>query len=255
MENNRPQLKDKQAFIDALANYQISDHARGVLVNTPFVALMGIAGGGRNTIIRLLAERYNYVFVVSDTTRPPKFRDGRMERNGIDYYFRDEADMLRDIRNGEFVEAELIHDQQVSGTSIREVERAKATGKIPIHDFEYGGAESVVHAKPDAAIIGLLPPSYDEWIRRINGREMISQEEFMNRLRTAKIVLEHLLSKPYVKIVINDNIDQCIEDIRVIVEQHEYTRDTEDRRRAVATSILQGVNAALAKNSTRQANY
>lgn len=245
MENTRPTLQNKQAFIDALANYQASDHARVVLASTPFVALMGLAGGGRNTIIRILVERYNYIFVVSDTTRPPKFRDGRMEQNGIDYNFRSEDDMLREIQNGEFVEAELIHDQQVSGTSIREVERVKATGRIPIHDFEYGGAESVINAKPDASIIGLLPPSYDEWIRRLNGRETIHEEEFMNRLRTAKVVLEHLLSRPYTKLVINDDIDRCVEDIRQIVEFGQYPPEIADNRRAVAASILQRVQEAL----------
>lgn len=246
MENVRPILKNKQAFIDALANYHASDHAREVLASTPFVALMGLAGGGRNTIIRILVERYNYIFVVSDTTRPPKFRDGRMEQDGIDYNFRSEEDLLRDVQNGEFVEAELIHDQQVSGTSIREVERVKATGKIPIHDFEYGGAESVINAKPDASIIGLLPPNYDEWIRRLNGREIIHEEEFMNRLRTAKVVLEHLLSRPYTKIVINDDLETCVEDIRQIVEFGQYSPETKVKRQQIAESILLRVNEALA---------
>jgi len=247
MEDAKPVvLHEKEAFEKALKNYQVSAHGKEVLASTPFVALMGLAGGGRNTVMRLLAKRYNYIFAVSDTTRPAKFRDGRMEQNGVDYHFRNETDMLRDIQNGEFIEAELIHNQQVSGTSIREVERAKSTGKIPIHDFEYGGAEAVFEAKPDAHIIGLLPPSYDEWIRRFKNRETIHDEEFMNRLRTAKVVLERLLSRPYTKIVINDGIDQCVEDIRQIVEQKQYTSETRQQRETVAKDILRHVDAALA---------
>ncbi len=242
----RPQLHDKAAFEQALENYAVSGHARSVLASTPFVVLSGLAGGGRNTAIRLLAERYNYVFVISDTTRPPKFRDGRMEQDGVDYYFRDEADMLHDIQQGEFVEAEIIHAQQVSGTSIREIQRVAATGKIPIHDFEFGGANAVADAKPDAVVIGLLPPSYEEWVRRLNGREAMEHQEFVNRLVTAQKVLENMLSKPYFTYVINEDIDECIESIRRIVEQGAEEKEAAQAQK-VARDILERVKQERAR--------
>jgi guanylate kinase len=245
MEETRPNITDIEAFRKALKNYQVSEHAKQVLAKTPFVALSGLAGGGRNSVIRRLVEKYNYVFAVSDTTRSPKLRDGRMEQEGVDYYFREETGMLRDIQNGEFIEAEIIHNQQVSGTSIREVERVIVTGSIPIHDFEYGGAEAVSKMKPDAVVIGLLPPSYDEWIRRFRGRETIHEQEFVNRLTTAKTVLEHVLEHSYFKIVINDEIDQCADDIREIVEFNIYTPEVEQKRRKIAEDILRHVNDAL----------
>jgi guanylate kinase len=244
-----PHLDYKKEFEEALADYHISDESKQVLASTPFVAVMGLAGGGRNTVIRLLTERHNYIFAISDTTRPPKFRDGRMEQDGIDYYFRKEIDMLHDIQEGKFIEAEIIHNQQVSGTSIREVERTKSTGKVPIHDFEYGGAGAVFDAKPDASIIGLLPPNYEEWIRRFLNRETVHDDEFMNRLRTAKVVLEQMLARPYVRIVINDDIDQCVEDIRKIVEFNEYAPETKERMQLVAKDILKNVNNTLESRS------
>ena len=66
MEEARPQLRNKQAFIEALQHYAVSDAGREVLEHTPFVALSGIAGGGRNTVIRYLVEDYNYIFAISD---------------------------------------------------------------------------------------------------------------------------------------------------------------------------------------------
>lgn len=248
MENTVPKLNDKEAFKAALKDYTISEHGRKVLASTPFVAVSGIAGGGRNTVIRVLVERHNFTFAVSDTTRPPKFRDGHMEQNGVEYYFRREEDMLHEIQNGEFIEAEIIHNQQVSGTSVREVERAIATGKIPIHDFEFGGANAVARAKPDAAIIALLPPSYDEWIRRLTNREKIYQQEFLNRLQTAKSVLENMLSKPYFKFVINDSIDNAVEAIRSIVEENGYNEEMRERGERVAREILANVNETLLEN-------
>jgi guanylate kinase len=247
MEEARPVLHNKKAFEEALENYEVSPHARTVLAKTPFVALSGIAGGGRNTVIRVLVEKYNYIFAVSDTTRPPKFRDGRMEENGIDYFFRSEEDMLHDIKNGEFIEAEVIHNQQVSGTSIREIERTIGTGRIPIHDFEYGGIKSVVRAKPDATIIGLVPPDYDEWVRRLYNREPIHEQEFLNRLVTAEKVLENMLLNDYFKLLVNDSTDRCAAHLRRIVEQGEYTEEEHKAGRRVVETLLENVRKELAE--------
>lgn len=65
---------------------------KSVMAATPFAALSGVAGGGRNTVINYLVDHYNFGFIVSDTTRPPKFRDGKMEQDGVQYYFRKEED-------------------------------------------------------------------------------------------------------------------------------------------------------------------
>lgn len=252
MDNTLPTLHNKQAFQDALLHYEASEHAKRVLASTPFVALSGLAGGGRNTVINHLVERYNYVFAISDTTRPPKLRDGKMEQDGINYYFRNEEDMLRDIKNGEFIEAEIIHNQQVSGTSIREIERLVETGKIPIHDFEYGGVNNVQKTKWDATIIGLIPPNYDEWIRRLRGREIIHDQEFHNRLITAEKVLENMLSHDHFKIVVNDTIEQCIQDIRQIVEQKLYTDEMNMHVCGVARELLRSVKNALRATESTQ---
>jgi guanylate kinase len=245
MDTSRPQLRNIQAFQDALLNYQPSGHAKQVLARTKFVAVAGLAGGGRNTIINELVKNYNYTFSISDTTRPPKLRDGKMEVDGVNYFFRDEDDVLRDIKSGAYLEAEIIHDQQVSGTSIREIERIQREGKIGISDFEYGGIESVYQAKPDAVIIGLLAPNYDEWLRRFANREHITLQEFTNRLTTAKAVLERFISQPYIKIIVNDTIEQCVQDIRNLVEHGIYTDEMELHNTRVAQAILDNVNEAL----------
>lgn len=238
-------LHNKDAFEKILAHYQVSDHAKGLLKNINMVGLGGLAGGGRNTVISYLVNNANYHFIVSDTTRPPKLRNGVMEIDGVSYHFRREEDMLHEIEAGEFLEAEVIHNQQVSGVSIRELVNAHETGKIPIHDFEFGGLENIYNAKPDAHIIGLLPPSYDEWIRRFTEREEISEQELLNRLRTAKEVLTRMLERPYFKLVINDRIEQCASDIREIVEQGNYAPEKAAQCRQVAEDILRHVNERL----------
>ncbi|HSW99933.1 MAG TPA: hypothetical protein VLH38_02775 [Patescibacteria group bacterium] len=245
MEKAKPELHDIEAFRKALAHYHVSDHARRILESMKLVAMSGLAGGGRNTIIDRLVQQHEYFFIVSDTTRAPKLRNGRLEQEGVNYYFRTEEDMLREIQNGEFLEAEIIHNQQVSGTSIRELERAKNSGKIPIHDFEFGGINNVAQAKPDAYIIGLLPPSYDEWIRRFRDREVITQQELTNRMHTAEKVLENILERPYFKIIINDDIDACVADVLDLVENDEYSEAKAAQGRQVAVDMLASVKEAL----------
>lgn len=245
MENTVPILHHKPEFEQLLENYHVSEQGKRILATTPFVALSGIAGGGRNTVIRGLAQKYNFVFAISDTTRPPKLRDGRMEQDGIDYYFRSEEQVLQDIREGNYIEAEVIHNQQVSGTSIREVERTAATGKIPIHDFEYKGIKNVLLAKPDATIIGLVPPSYDEWLRRLSNREAIHPKEFQNRLETAERVLENMLNQPYFKLLVNEDSDRCVEEVRAIAELGQYPPEVEQHARGVVEELLVRVRAAL----------
>jgi guanylate kinase len=246
MEEQRPVLKRLDEFKQVLAHYHVSPHAQGILDRTQLVILTGLAGGGRNTIINRLVEQYDYHFIVSDTTRPPKVRGGVMERDGINYFFRTEEEVLRDLRNGEFLEAEIIHKQQVSGISVRELERASKSRKIAINEVEFGGANNIVRAKPDTFAIALLPPTYEEWIRRFRDREVIHEDEFRNRMHTAKLVLENALDKPYFKFVINDDIERCVEELRQIVEHDGYTDVMHQTGKRVAATILKQVDRALA---------
>lgn len=246
MQDTKPVLNHREAFEEILKNYTVSDRAKAVLASTPFVALSGLAGGGRNTVINYLVNNYDYGFIVSDTTRPPKFRDGKMEENGVQYYFsRNELEMLDELKSGEFVEAEVIHNQQVSGTSIREVERIISLKKIPISDYEFGGTNAIASAKENATIIGLLPPNYDEWMRRLNSREVMDKEEFMNRLVTAKKVLENMLSKPYFRFVINDTVEHCAAMIDHAVRHPDEQQESE-KARSIAEELLGKVKEALA---------
>jgi guanylate kinase len=239
-------LVHRKEFVEALKDYKPSAEALQLLSSVKYVPFAGLAGGGRNTVIQYLVNNYKYHFVVSDTTRPPKLRDGRMEVNGVQYFFRKEEEMLHEIQNGEFLEAELIHNQQVSGTSIRELLRARDEGRIPLNDVEFGGVEKVHQLLPDAIIIGLLPPGYDEWIRRFTEREEITDQELHNRLQTAKEVLTRMLEHPYFNLVINDKVEQCADDIREIVEQGSYAPEKSAECRATAEEILHRVNERLA---------
>lgn len=223
-------LHKKQEFIEVLDGYQPSDEAKELLKDIPLVVMLGVTGSGRNTIINHLVNTEKYHFIISDTTRPPKLRDGKMEQDGVNYHFRKEDELLDDLRNGMFLEAELIHDQQVSGISIRELKNAADSGKIPINEIDLGGTVSIRNAKPDAVFIFVIPPSFKEWLHRLRGREVMSEEELRNRLRTAVKVLDEGMAREDFVFIINDSSHQSADEIdeyvknRVIVGNQSAAR-------------------------------
>lgn len=218
-------LKHRQEFIDLLKDYQPSSEAYEILHRTPLVIMLGVTGSGRNTIINHLVGSGKYHFVVSDTTRPPKLRDNKMEEHGINYYFRSEKEILEDLKAGMYLEAELIHNQQVSGISIRELAQAAESGKIPVNEIDFGGTINVRKAKPDTMFFFILPPSFEEWLYRLRGREVISDQELRNRLETAVKVIDEGLSRSDFILVINDSSHRSAEEIDAYVHERSVPGD------------------------------
>src|SRR5580765_4863377 len=129
-------LKHYAEFKEVLETYHISDSAKNTLDDLTLVLLLGPTSGGRNTIMKHQLQTGNYTYIVSDTTRAPRINDGVLETSGNEYWFRTEEEVLADLKAGQFLEAELIHDQQVSGISMRELEKARAQNKIAITDVD-----------------------------------------------------------------------------------------------------------------------
>lgn len=237
-------LEKIEEFKEVLREYRPSPAAMELLRKTPLIIMLGISGGGRNTIINHLINSKKYHFIVSDTTRPPKFRDGAMERDGVNYNFRSEDEVLNDLRHGKFLEAELIHNQQVSGISIRELEKATASGKIPINEVDVGGTMSIKRAKPDTKFFFVVPPNYEEWMYRLHGREVMSDEEAHNRITTAVRVLERGLESEHFIFIINDSSRRSAESIDR--QMHGHIDETEHRSgREAAQAILDELKQRL----------
>ncbi len=197
-------LKYIDDFRKVLSDYKPIGEAIDTLSSIELVILLGVSGAGRNTIINHLVATGRYHFIISDTTRPPKIRDGELEKDGVQYYFRTEDEILSDLREGKFLEAEIIHNQQVSGISIRELERARQSGKIPINEVDIAGTANILKSKPDTKMFFVVPPSYEEWMRRLTAREVMTQEELHNRMDTAIRVLETGLFGHHFYFVLND---------------------------------------------------
>jgi guanylate kinase len=214
-------------FRTALQQYEVSAENQQILKKLNLLLLVAPTATGRNTIIKELQKTGNYYFIVSDTTRPPKIRDGVMEQNGKQYFFRSEEEVLKDVQEGKYLEAAIIHNQQVSGISMRELERAVLMEKTAVTDIEVVGVRSIVRLKPDAICIFVLPPSFEEWQRRIRTREPLTDAELKNRLESALTELKMALDSDQYIFVVNDKLEEAAIKINSIA--HFGIKDEDDQ--------------------------
>ena len=242
MENNLRRLAE---FQEVLKHYRISELSRQILTQTKLVLLIAPSAGGRNTIIQELLKLGDYYFVVSDTTRQPRVNNGVLERSGREYWFRTEDEMLHDLKEGKFLEAEIIHGQQVSGISIRELKKAHDDNKIAITDVDIGGISNIIHAKPDTVAIAVLPPSFEEWQQRLSIRGPIEVGEYKRRMQTACKIFEQAASHSKFAFVINDNLSHAVEQINHIAKKGMTDAKKEDQARQLATKLLSDTQAAI----------
>jgi guanylate kinase len=210
-------LRLYQDFKQVLDHYDVSDRAKAALKDLRLVLLVAPTSAGKNTVIKKLLETDEYHFIVSDTTRQPQMRDGKMEENGVNYFFRSEEEILADLKVGEFLEAAFFADQ-IYGISIRELEKARELNKVAITDIEIVGTDNVMRNKPDAKAIFLIPPNFDEWMRRLNSRGHMHEQELKSRLDRAENEFEAALSHDYYHFVITENVDHSAGLIEAIIE-------------------------------------
>jgi guanylate kinase len=239
-------LKHRSEFQSILASYQLSPSAKETLAQTPIVLLVGPTSAGRNTIITALLKTNEYYYLVSDTTREMREKDGLpIEKDGREYWFRNEDEILADIRAGEFLEAAVIHEQQVSGISIREIEKARQTGKIAITDVEPHGAEWIHQLKPDAQIIFVVPPNFDDWIARFRRRSDLPEDEIRRRLETACNEMRTALSSDYYLFLVNDKLEAAIAGVYSLTKRGDRDVAQAAAARAVVERLYQDTMAYL----------
>ena len=241
-------LKRIDDFRRVLTDYHPSETAREALKPVRLIMLVGPTSSGKNTIVGELLRTGKYHYVVSDTTRKPRENQGVMEQNGREYWFRSEDEFLADLEAGQFLEAAIIHDQQVSGTSIRELVSAEAEGKPALHEIDYVGADIVHATKPDARFIFIVPPSFDEWMVRMRGRGELPVDETRRRLESAIKEIQTALDSDFYYFLVNDTYVHAAKRIDEMVATGDYDQASESEARATAGEVLAETRGYLESN-------
>ncbi|MEV6060496.1 guanylate kinase [Nocardia asteroides] len=151
------------------------------------VVLVGPSAVGKSTVVRCVRERLpELVFSVSATTRAP--RPGEVD--GRDYRFVSRAEFDAMIEADELLEWADIHGGlQRSGTPAAPVREALAAGHHVLLEVDLEGARSVRRAMPEALLVFLAPPSWDELVSRLRSRGTETPEVIERRLETARVEL------------------------------------------------------------------
>jgi guanylate kinase len=236
-------------FREVLARYRLSDEAKRILADLNMVVLVGPTASGKNTIINELVKTGNYHFIVSDTTRQPRTNNGIPEQDGHEYWFKTEEEVLQELRDGQFLEAALIHEQQVSGTSIRELKAALEDGKTALAEIEIVGAHKAHIAKPDSIIIFNVPPSFDVWLHRLHNRSDMPESEIRRRLETALAEYEAALMHDYYRFIINDDIATTVTAIDGMARMDLHDTSKEYAARELAKELLRQTNDYLQRQA------
>ena len=174
--------------------------------------ISGASGVGKSTVLkRVLDSKENITFSVSATTRAP--REG--EQDGVNYYFVSHETFRQMIENGEFVEYDD-HMKNYYGTPRRQLDEKLERGDV-ILDIEPVGAFNVRAQCPEAVLIFIAPPSYEELERRLRSRGDTPEDQIQVRLERARWEMEQ--SQKYDYIVINDQVETCAAKILEIIEK------------------------------------
>ena len=172
------------------------------------IVLAGPTAVGKGTVVRHILENYPNVHLsVSATTRAP--RPGEID--GQSYYFLTHEEFDKQIAAGEMLEYAVVHGQNKYGTPKQPVLAALKSGKKVILEIDIQGARQVKKSMPEAKLVFIAPPSWDELVQRLHGRGTESAEEQARRLETAK--LELAAQSEFDHVVINDEVARCASEV------------------------------------------
>lgn len=150
------------------------------------IVLAGPTAVGKGTVAAHIRDHHPDIHLsVSATTRPP--RPG--EVHGVHYFFVDDAEFDRLVATGALLEHATVHNKYRYGTPREPIEHVLDAGGTALLEIDLQGARQVRAAAPDATLVFLLPPSWDELVHRLVGRGTEDSEERARRLRTAKVEL------------------------------------------------------------------
>ena len=178
-------------------------------------------------ISELLGQRQDIYFSVSFTTRQPRVG----EADGVNYNFVSREEFERMIAADELLEyAQYVGNYY--GTSLKVIQDKLAAGIDVLLDIEVQGAAKVRSKCPEAVLIFIIPPSFEELSRRLHGRATDNEDVIAGRLQKAREEYQQIPNYDY--LVVNDKVSTAAEEIISILT-------AEDCRTRNRLALVEGV--------------
>lgn len=176
------------------------------------------SGAGKTTLCREILDIFPGLrHSVSFTTRTP--RAG--EVHGKDYFFVTVDEFQRMVREGEFAEWAEVHGN-FYGTAISTLAESRKKGIDLILDIDCQGAQQLREKRVAGVHVFILPPSYAELRRRLEGRDSDRPEVIETRMNNAAAEIRE--ARRYDYIIVNDQFPRAVEELRsIIIAEHQRT--------------------------------
>lgn len=173
--------------------------------------ISGSSGVGKSTVIKGFLDRnQDFIFSISCTTR--KKREGEVD--GVNYFFISKDEFLKGVENNDFLEwAEFSGNYY--GTKKTFVDECFKENKNLILDIDTQGALQIKEKMPEAVLIFIAPPSYQDLEFRLRNRKTESEEAIAKRLDLVKLEIRN--SEMYDYRIINDRLEDAIMELENII--------------------------------------
>lgn len=188
--------------------------------NGLLVIMSAPSGCGKDTVFKALQKkRCDVVESVSATTRKP--RNGEVD--GVNYFFTTKSEFENMIKQNELLEY-ASYNGNYYGTPVKGVQSAIDSGKVCFLIIEVQGAQKIMQMFPDNCIsIFLLPPSLTVLEKRLRKRDSDGEDMIKKRLEIANVELSY--QDKYTYKIVNDDIDDCVNDIDKIISDELIKRN------------------------------
>ena len=184
------------------------------------------SGAGKSSLVKALLELDSQVYrSISHTTRAPRGQ----EKHGREYYFVSDAEFDAMVANSGFVEWANVHSRRY-GTAKRSLEERIQSGTDVLLEIDYQGALQVKQAFPNAVLIFILPPSWDELRARLENRGEDAPEVIEMRLKNAEEEMAQVAKFDFV--IINELFESALFDLKAIIHAQRLKYAAQRRLRA-----------------------
>lgn len=169
------------------------------------------SGAGKSSLVKALLEMDARLGVsVSHTTRAPRGQ----EQDGREYHFVSTVQFRAMVDAGDFVEWAEVHGN-LYGTSRAAINHRMLQGQDVVLEIDWQGALQIKQLFPDAVLVFILPPSWEELAQRLNRRGEDQPDVIAQRLRNARH--EVAQARHFDFVIINALFETAVFDLKAIV--------------------------------------